>query len=280
LLARADTVKGKPYEVFSENDDSAMHIGLTQSKLDALGIDDRLIIMELRNHSIENLIVRMNYTAVPELVSSAMVQADYAFTMLHLDITPAVRYMYQFDNGAGAIGGATLKGPLFTKGYRDPESLDSWLVGARVDIANDAWRVRLGYTQVADKADIIAPWRGFPTSGFSRAMAQYNWYANTKSYMLRADYDFDSAGLIPGVQAFMRFVIQDFDDEKIATQADSTVVTVDVLKEFESYPDLYVKLRMAHVVSDKDTMVEIKGNRVPKANKSYDEVRFEINYLF
>ena len=207
-----------------------------------------------------------------------MVQADYEFTMLHLNITPAVRYMYQFDNGAGAIGGANLKG--ITKGYHDPESLDSWLVGARVDIANDAWRVRLGYTQVADKADLIAPWRGFPTSGFSRAMAQYNWYANTKSYMLRADYDFDSAGLIPGVQAFMRFVIQDFDDEKIATQADSTVVTVDVLKEFESYPDLYVKLRMAHVVSDKDTMVEIKGNRVPKANKSYDEVRFEINYLF
>ena len=278
VLAIADVVSDDPYFKFSENDDSGAHFGLKKSKLDALGIDDKLMIVDLRNHSIENLVVRMNYTAIPDLLSSAMIQTDYEFNLLDHDITPAIRYMQQFDNGAGAIGGANLK--TLTNGYSDPDSLDSWLAGARIDVSNHVWKLRFGYTQIADKGDLIAPWRGFPTSGFSRAMAQYNWYANTKSYMVRADYDFDNAGLIPGVEAFMRFVVQDFDDDKLGTQADSNVVTLDILKEFDAYPGLYMKLRVAHVDGDDDTVTYIDGGSHTKLDPSYDEARFEINYLF
>ena len=227
VLAVADTMSADPFSIYSGNDDAGTHFGLKRSKLDALGIEDRLMIIDMRNHSIENLVLRMNYTALPDLVSSAMIQADYEMNLLDLDVTPAFRYMQQFDNGAGAIGGANLK--TLTRGYSDPDSLDSWLIGARVDIAKDAWKLRFGYTQIADKGDLIAPWRGFPTAGFSRTMGQYNWYANTKSYMIRADLDLDTAGLIPGVQAFMRFTVQDFDDKKIGVQADSNIVTLDVL---------------------------------------------------
>ena len=278
VLAIADVISDDPFHKYSENDDSGVHFGLKKSKLDALGIKDRLMIVDVRNHSIENLTLRMNYTALPELVSSAMIQADYEMNFLDHDITPAFRYMRQFDHGAGAIGGANLK--TLTSGYSDPDSLDSWLFGARVDISNHSWKLRFGYTEIADKGDLIAPWRGFPTGGFARAMAQYNWYANTKSYMIRADLDLDTAGLIPGVHAFMRYAVQDFDDDKLGTQADSNVVTLDILKEFTAYPGLYMKFRMAHVVGDDDTVVSVNGVPKTKLDPSYDEARFEINYLF
>jgi hypothetical protein len=255
-----------------------MHFGLIKSELDALGIKDRLMVIDMRNHSMENLILRLNYTAVPELVSSAMIQADYEMNLLDIDVIPAFRYMQQFDNGAGAIGGANLH--TFTGGYADPDNLDSWLLGARVDIAQNIWKLRFAYTQIADKGDLIAPWRAFPTSGFSRVMGQYNWNANTKTFMMSADFDLESAGLIPGVETFIRYAIQDFDDKKPGVQADSNVLTLDVLKEFDAYAGLYLKLRMAHVVGKDNTPTVFFGESTTKLDPSYNEARFEINYLF
>ena len=98
--------------------------------------------------------------------------------------------------------------------------------------------------------------------------------------MIRADLDLDAAGLIPGVETFMRFVVQDFDDNKIGVQADSNVVTLNVLKEFTAYPGLYMKLRVAHVAGDDDTVTFLNGEAKTKLDPSYDEARFEINYLF
>ena len=261
-----------PYAIFSENDDSGMHFGLEESELQARGIEDRLIVVDVRNTSIENLILRMNYTAVPELLSSAMIQADYRIDIGDWSVIPAFRYMQQFDNGAGAIGGANLK--TLTQGYSDPESLDAALYGARVDVVQDALKFRFGVTKIADKGDIVAPWRGFPTTGFTRAMTQYNWYANTKSYMLQLDYEFET---IPDLKVISRFVIQDFDDEKIGVQADSKVFTLDLLKRFADMSNMYVKTRFGHVVGNNDT---IAGNGFLKLDPSYDEIRFEINYLF
>jgi hypothetical protein len=108
-------------------------------------------------------------------------------------------------------------------------------------------------------------------------MAQYNWYANTKTYMLRADYDFDRAGVLEGVKAFIRYAVQDFDDRKPGVQADSEVFTLDVIKKFESIPGLWMKTRMAYVSGDAHT---IAGDGTHKKDPSYNEFRFEINYLF
>jgi hypothetical protein len=274
LLAYGDA-PGDPYAKYTENDDSAMHKGLTLSKLKAEGIDDRLITVEAKNSSIDNLLLSFNYTGVPDLVSSAMIQADYTFTMDGMTIKPALRYMKQFDDGAGEIGGANLNTKTF--GYDDPDSLDGALFGAKVDLAQDAWKLRFGYTKIADEGDLVAPWRGFPTGGFSRAMAQYNWYANTKTYMVRADYDFDKAGVVSGLKAFMRYAVQDFDDYKPGVQSDSNVLTLDILKAFDSLPGLYVKTRLAYVDGEDDT---VAGDGSLKKDSSYNEFRFEINYLF
>ena len=270
LLAAGD-LDGDPYAIYSENDDAAMHFGLQKSELKARGINDRLIVAEGKNISIENLSLLMNYTAVPELVSSAMIQANYRLKLYDWSVIPALRYMQQFDDGAGEIGGANLK--TLTQGYSDPDSLDTALYGARVDVVQDEFKLRFGYTKIADKGDIIAPWRGFPTAGFTRAMAQYNWYANTESYMVQLDYEFEE---ISEFKVISRFTVQDFDDDKVGVQADSNVFTIDFLKGL-GHSSVYLKSRFAHAVGDDDT---IASNGLTKLDPSYNELRLEINYLF
>jgi len=270
LLAVGD-ISNDIYNIYRENDDSAMHFGLTLPKLEAKGIKDKLIVVEAKNRSIDYLTMTMNYTAVPQLLSSVMLQADYRFYLGDWSIIPGIRYMQQFDDGAGAIGGANLK--TLTQGYTNPESLDTALYAGRIDIVEDRFKLRLAATKVADKGDIVAPWRGFPTAGFTRAMGQYNWAANTKSYMMQVDYEFEE---IDALKVISRFAIQDFDDNKIGVQADSKVFTVDLLKGLGE-TSYYLKTRFAHVCAE--------GNFVPdaglsKLDPSYDEIRIEINYLF
>ena len=263
------------YAPYTQNDDSAMHRGLTMSRLKENGIEDKLFVAEVLHTPMENLFLIGNYTAVPNLISSVMLQARYKYYLREFLIIPSIRYMRQYDNGAGEIAGANLRNNVV--GYKDPDSLDSSLFATKLDIRNDMWKLRVGYSKVADRGDIIAPWRGFPTGGFTRAMGQYNWYANTKTYMLRLDYDFEEAGLIPEVKAYMRYAIQDFDDKKAGVQADSHIVTLDILKFFESMPNLYLKTRLAHVYGESKNL-SLDGT--VKKDPSYSELRFEMNYLF
>lgn len=257
---------------FSENDDSTMHRGILLSELEKRGIKDRLLLTEVRHTAIDNLMLLANYTAVPELISSVMMQADYRFGLGLWSIIPGLRYMRQFDQGAGAIGGANLQ--TVTVGYKNPDSLDSEMFAARVDVVQDAFKLRFALTDIADKGDIIAPWRGFPTAGFTRSMAQSNWYANTKSYMVQLDYEFD---FVEDLKILSRYVIQDFDDHKMGVQADSNVFTFDLAKRFEDLHMIF-KTRYAHVRGKEGDIVFEDG--FTKLNPSYDEVRFEINYLF
>jgi hypothetical protein len=260
-----------PYDLFTQNDDTAMHYGLDLSELKARGIDDRLIVLEAKNRSIENLTLMVNYTAVPDLISSAMLQADYRVYLGGWSVIPALRYMQQFDDGAGDIGGANLK--TLTDGYKDPDSLDAELYGARVDVLYDTFKLRFGYTNIADKGDIVAPWRGFPTAGFTRAMGQYNWCANTESFMFQLDYKFEK---LSDFKIISRFAIQNFVDEKMGVQADANAFTIDFLKGLGHTP-VYLKTRFAHVYGDNDT---VAGNGFVKLDPSYDEIRVEVNYLF
>ena len=270
LLAYGDE-QSDPYARYSQNDDAAIHKGITLSKLKQRDIKDRLFIFEAKNTSFDNLQLYMNYTAAPKLLSYLMLQADYRYDIADWSVTPGFRYMKQFDKGAGSFAGANLKN--ITTAYRNPDSLDAALYGVRVDIVNDAFKLRFGYTKTADKSDIVTPWRGFPTAGFTRAMSQYNWYANTKSYMVQLDYALET---IENFKILARFVVQDFDDRKIGVQADSKLFTFDATKSFPEQ-SISFKTRFAHVTDDGQNEY---NTALSKPNPSYDEVRFEINYLF
>jgi hypothetical protein len=275
LLAYGDD-PNDPYAKWRENDDGAMHRGLTLSKLKDRGIEDYLLVMDLKNSSLRNSTLYLNYTLAPSLLAYWMMEGSYQFAYDDLRIIPSIRYMRQFDNGAGAIGGANLRNN--TIGYRHPKHLDGELYASRIDFVDSLWRLRFGYSTISDDGDLVAPWRGFPTGGYSRAMGQYNWYANTDSYMVRIDYNLGQAGWLPHTKAMMRYVIQDFDDNKAGVQSDSQVFTLDLIKKrFAIFDSLSAKIRVAHVVGEDEIVAE---DGTLKSDPSYNEVRLEFSYLF
>ena len=264
---------------WNNNDDSGVHQGISYANLQAAGedVDNSLIVAAISNQSIPNLKIDVTYTAVPDMVSSVIGELNYAIPVGDVTITPGVRYMSQMDDGAGKIGGASLKGDVTaanaaSKGYKDGDSLDSALWMARLAVATGAFKGHVGYSKVEDEADIVAPWRGFPTGGYTRAMAQVNWKANAESMMAEVQYDFGKAKILDGFSALARYAIQDSDEAKQASggQADLTTIHVDLKQQITSQLD--AKFRLGMVSAD---------DRVSGGDKdSYNEYRFEVNYLF
>jgi len=262
---------GSAPNIWSENDDASVNRNLT---VDRIGNDNRLYIGSITNKSIKNLKLNLSYAVVPDVLSNLVLESHYTIGVGDdWKIVPGFRYMQQFDNLHANYNVAN----VLTKhdDYDDPTSLDTNLIALRVDFKNKAFLGRLGYSSVADKADIVAPWRGFPTGGFTRAMAQYNWQANTKAYMARVGYDFGKANMMEGFSVMMRYVIQDMDDDKPGVFADSNVLHVDIRQNIGK--NLEAKFRFGYVDYD-DNTYDING--AIKADLSYSEYRFELNYLF
>jgi hypothetical protein len=265
-----------PYAKWTDNDDGAMHQGLTSSKLDTKGINDKLFVFETKNSTIKNTSLKVSYTAVPELISSLALEGSYKFKFANgLKVKPALLYMEQFDDGAGAIGGANLK--KNTIGYHNPTSLDNSLIATRLDFIYGPGSLRIGYSDVKDGGDIIAPWHAQPTAGYTRAMSRMNWFANTKTTMLRADFDLSKAGFVDGLRVMSRYAMQNFDDNKPGTTADLNVFTLDVIKRFDEYPNFLMKMRTGFVAQDHKVANADGGF---KKDPSYNALRLEMNYLF
>jgi hypothetical protein len=258
------------YDGWVQNDDSAINKNLTVARV---GDDNELIIASVTNQSIKNLKANLSYALVPDIFSNITLEAQYSIKADEWKIIPAIRYMQQLDHLNANYNVANLKAN--SAGYDDPNSLDTYLIATRVDFKKDAFMARVGYSYIADKADIIAPWRGFATGGYTRAMAQYNWYANTKTYMVRADYDFDKAGLLDGFSLMARYAIQDFDDKKPGVQADSHVLHVDARQNIGD--SFQVKFRYGYS-NEKAGIIDMNG--ATKSDNSYSEYRLELNYFF
>ncbi|WP_456389894.1 OprD family outer membrane porin [Hydrogenimonas sp.] len=288
------TDKERLIHIWSNNDDSAMHKGLSYDNYKKSGKKTHhdLLIAEIWSSSTPNLKAMLNYTAVPGVLSSATVEAHYKFTAGTWKIAPGLRYLHQLDNGGGKVGGAALVGllsPWHTTtsgqdgGYRNPHSLDGWLLAARIDLQRDTpYRVRLGYSHTGDKADIVAPWRGFPTGGFTRAMGQYNWFANTDTWMIRGDYDLNGVGSAEDITAMFRFVVEDFDETKKIydtakakwiplAPSDRKILELGAIWKISQIPGLEARIRMGFVDADKN---------LDGSDPSYSEYRLEMNYLF
>ena len=272
------TFKDKNGESWANNDDSAIHKGLNFTNLKGDTNND-LIVVDARNKSIKNLQIDLTYGSVPNLISSLTGELNYNVNLGNgYSLTPGVRYMKQFDNGAGKIGGACLKGGLAgstgaVDGYKEADSLESSVYMARLVLTKGPLAAQIGYSAVEDAGDIVAPWRGFPTGGYTRAMAQYNWYANTKTTAVQVKYNFGKAKLVPGLTGMIRYAMQDFDENKQAAgvQADSNIIHMDFIEQFT--PELQAKVRVGLVSADARVSSGIDQD-------SYNEYRFELNYLF
>ncbi|MCF6246930.1 MAG: OprD family outer membrane porin [Desulfobacula sp.] len=275
--------RGNAYSNWNNNDDSAVHKGLSYTNLTTAGKDTKndLIVAGATNTSVENLKLDVWYTGVPDLFYSIMGEVNYKIPMIDgWILTPGFRYMGQFDDGAGAIGGAALNGTLAgtagsAKGYDDAGSVDGHLYAARLLLKKGPGSLLAGYSKISDDADIIAPWRGYPTGGYSRSMAQYNWEADTESWMIKTSYDFGKAGLLSGFRASLDYVYMDYDDTKEQLggigKTDRSIIHADMWYKFMSFPGLEAKFRMGLVDAQ---------NTSAGADPSYNEYRLELNYLF
>ncbi|MCP4575608.1 MAG: OprD family porin [Deltaproteobacteria bacterium] len=283
--------KNDTYSRWNNQDDSASHRGLTHANLKAAGedVDNNLVVAGVTNKSISNLKLDMGYTGVPDLFYSLMAESNYQIPLAGgWSLTPGLRYMQQFDDGAGDVGGAAISGTLVNGGalenggYKDPDTVDAKLYAARFVLKKGAGKLLTGYSKVSDDADFITPWRGFPTAGYTRSMAQYNWFANTESWMIRAFYDFGKAGIIRGFRACIDYTYMDFDDEKerLGGQllTDRSYIHTDMWYRFPFFQDLEAKIRFGMVNADNRT----NAITIATAGKdpSYREFRFELNYLF
>lgn len=258
------------FNSWNENDDSAINKSLTTA---LVGTDNELIILEANNQSLKNLKLKAAYALVPDVLSNLVLEGHYKIPVGNdWSITPGVRYMQQMDElGATGVDVANrgING-ISTVGYTNPDSLDGALWCARIDVKNGPLLARLGWSKVDDEADIVAPWRGFPTGGYTRAMAQYNWDANTETTMLQVDYDFGKANMVEDFIVSARYAMQDFDDTKPGVQADSDIIHVDLIKTLAT--GLEGKIRVGLVDADPGT--------TGKTDVSYNEYRVELNYFF
>lgn len=273
------------------NDDSGVHKGLTTKNISGAGAEmsPEMVLVTADNGSIPNLKLHGEYVGLSGYVNTAVVEANYKIALGEKwSLTPGIRYLNQMDDGAGVIGGAALNGSLgrdktgaaYTKAaatYSDPKNADGSILMARLVLANGPMELTAGYSKVSDDADIIAPWRGFPTGGYTRSMAQVDWIANTENWAVKAVYDFGKAGVVPGLKVAADYEHMDFDDAKSIAAAsaftDRAIFHVDAWQTFKAVPNTEFKLRFATIDAEKTPGTTVDYN-------SYNEYRFEINYLF
>ena len=258
---------------WTENDDAGMHKGLTYSALKAAGkpTDAPLIILDIENKSLDNLKVNFSSYVVPELLSQGMIELNYKMKVGAVTITPGVRYIQQFDNGAGAVGGASLSVLLSgSTAYKDPDSLNAKMIAARVVANIDDYKINLAYTNILDEADLVTPWRGFPTAGYTRSMGMYNWKANTKSYRLEVVKGANKTGVYKDVFIQASVLYMDGDAKK-SNFSDSMYYYVGFIQNIPALPELQYRLRAGYR--------NFMGDSV-ESSSSYLDSRLEFNYLF
>ena len=253
---------------WNANDDAGMHKGLSYTNLVAHGkpTDSPLIVAEVRNKSIKNLTVDISSYLVPELLSQVMSELNYKINFAGFSITPALRYIKQFDNGAGSVGGASLSGT--STGYKDTTSLEAQMIATRIVTKIDGYKINLGYTNILDEADLVTPWRGFPTAGYTRSMGIYNWKANTQSYRAELVVNANKLGVYRDIFIQASALYIDADEDK--SGKDMMYYYAGFIQNIPAYEELQWRLRVGYA--------DFTNTQDSKFN--YLDSRFELNYLF
>lgn len=257
---------------WSLNDDSAMHKGLTYTRLKQAGISTEapLILGDIHNSAIDGLKLDAAFYSVPELLSEVMLEANYKVVTGALSWTPGIRYIRQVDDGAGKIGGAAYNGTLAGKsgkngGYESADSLDSQMIAARFVGKYENYAVNIGYTHVFDEADLVTPWRAFPTAGYTRSMARYNWTANTSSYRVVLKRNANKTGVYRDLYTEISALYTDADETK--GYFDEHYYYAGFVQNVPALPELSWRLRLGYNDTEKKEADSLDG-------------RFELNYLF
>ncbi len=270
-------------------------------------------IAGIKNKSIKDLELQAWVMNWPDIVRQYMLEANYGIKVGDTGLSFGARYMSQIDEGAGDIirpmDGAGLYNDLGVTNSKPTGSkasdidkkgdnnnkIDTHLLAIRAMATHDKARLLLAYAQTSKDGDLLAPWRGFPTEGYTRSMTQTDWIANTKSYKVQIDYDFSN--IAKGLSALVSYAYYDKDPSKVPYQGltdryygngDCRQVNIDVKYAVPSIKGLDWKLRLMAQKNDVVPTTKLLGTANSYAtasegfgnNTSNREMRIEMNYNF
>jgi hypothetical protein len=264
-------------------------------------------ILGAKNKSIQDLELQVWGMHWADIIDQGMLEANYKMKVGDLGLAFGARYMQQFDKGAGDIirphdafsiysaGAVTATTPggsaskVRFKGDND-NSVDTYMYALRAIASYGNAKFLVAYSHTDKGGDLIAPWRGFPTDGYTRSMTQTDWNANTNAYKGQLDYDLNS--MVFGLSALVSYSYYNRDETKVGYQGqtdryygngDTRQWNADVKYAVASVKGLELKLRT--MIQKNDVVQNITGNtgygsegiRTDTSNK---EMRVEVNYLF
>lgn len=242
-----------------------------------------VLIAGITNRSVNNLELQGWVMHWPDLVDQGLAEANYAVEAGDAIITFGGRVIQQYDKGAGAI----IK-PKTNDGDTD-QSIDTHLWALRAVTNYGPAKLLLAISHTDKGGDLIAPWRGFLTQGYTRSMTVTDWNADTDAYKVQFDYDFNR--MVPGLSALISYAIYDRNPAKRPYQSitnrsfqngDTTQWNLDVAyKCTGSLKGLEFLARFMDQNNEIDH-VKTDGTFDPAAtfDSSNREMRLEANYRF
>lgn len=253
-------------------------------------------VIGVKNKSVKNLELQGWVMNWPDIVRQYILEANYGMKFGDFGVAFGGRYFKQADEGAGDIikpqTGSTYSTTAGIKFKGDNDNkIDSYMYALKAVTSYKAAKMLLAYSHTDKGGDLIAPWRGFPTDGYTRSMTQTDWNANTKSYKAMLDYDFSS--LIHGVSTTLSYSFYDRDAGRVPYQSmtgryygngDTRQINFDVLYKVPYLKGLEWKVRT--MIQDNDKVASAAGNTGGttaqgfNADTSNKELRIEMNYLF
>lgn len=231
-------------------------------------------VFGIKNRSFDNLELEGWVMHWPDLVDHLRLEANYAFEAGDVILGLGGLYMQQYDKGAGDI--ILPK----TNNYDSDNSVDTYLWALRATANYRAAKFLLATSHTDSGADMIAPWRGFPTQGYTRSMTQTDWNANTTAYKAEFDYDFDA--IVAGMSTMLSYAYYDRDPSKKPYQSmtdrafgngDTHQWNFDILYKLAGdWKGTELKARLMDQNNVKTALAT--------AETSNQEMRLEINYRF
>lgn len=219
------------------------------------------------------------------IVDQLRLEGNYTFKTGDFKHSFGVRGYLQYDDGAGKI----IK-PKDSKLGDNDNSIDSWLYAVRYILDYKDVKLLLAYSQTSTKGDIIAPFRGFPTDGYTRSMTQTDWNAGTKAYKVGIDYKVPQ---VKGLLLQLSYSYYNRDESKVPYQnmtnrgfnnGDTKQWNLDITERFEGkLKGLMLRGRFMIQDNDKTTVCLLAPSDYrTRCNKNTNnkEMRLEMVYNF
>ena len=264
-----------------------------------------VFVVGATNKSINALELQAWFMNWQDIVNQGRIEANYALPVGDAIISFGARYMQQWDTGAGNIilpaTGSTSYGALVASSTSTAgtsgtavekkgggnNNIGTDLTAVRVAVTYGPAKLMAAYSHTDSGGDILAPWRGFPTDGYTRSMTQTDWNANTKAYKIQLDYDLKQ--LTQGLSASVSNSFYDRDPSKLPYQActdryynngDTHQWNFDAIYKVPYIKNLELKAR--YMIQKNQVLASATATPSQGFNNdtSNNELRLEANYRF